>query len=91
MRVRLIVALAACLVSLSLAAQTPPVRVGSAISPPQKTKDVRPVYPPEAQQARVAGIVIIEATIDPAGRVSDAVVKRSMPLLDQAALDAVRQ
>jgi len=68
-----------------------PVRVGGNIKPPQKTRDVRPTYPPIAQSARVQGIVIIEATIGPDGAVKDAKVLRSIPLLDQAALDAVRQ
>ena len=68
-----------------------PVRVGGNIKPPQKVKHVNPVYPPIAQSARVQGIVIIEATIGPSGAVQDARVLRSIPLLDQAALDAVRQ
>ncbi len=68
-----------------------PVRVGGNIKPPQKTHDVRPVYPPIAQLARQQGIVIIEATIGPDGMVKDATVLRSIPLLDQAAIDAVRQ
>jgi TonB family protein len=70
---------------------TPPVRIGGNIPPPSKIKEVKPVYPPEAQQARASGIVIIEATIGEDGKVRDAVVKRSIPLLDQAALSAVRQ
>jgi TonB family protein len=70
---------------------TPPVRIGGNIPPPTKTKDVRPVYPPLAQQARVSGVVILEATIGEDGKVRDVVVKRSIPLLDEAALDAVRQ
>ena len=70
---------------------TQPVRVGGNIKPPQKLKHVNPVYPPIAQSARVQGIVIIEATIGPTGAVQDAKVLRSIPLLDQAALDAVRQ
>ena len=70
---------------------TQPVRVGGNIKPPQKLKHVNPVYPPIAQSARVQGIVIIEATIGPSGAVQDAKVLRSIPLLDQAALDAVRQ
>ena len=37
------------------------------------------------------GIVIIEATIGEDGRVINARILRSVPLLDQAALDAVRQ
>jgi len=70
---------------------TQPVRVGGNIKPPQKVKHVNPVYPPIAQSARVQGIVIIEATIGPNGMVQDAKTLRSIPLLDQAALDAVRQ
>ena len=35
--------------------------------------------------------MIIEATIGPNGKVQDARVLRSIPLLDQAALDAVSQ
>src|SRR4029079_15492040 len=68
-----------------------PVRVGGQIKQPTKVKDVRPVYPAIAQSARVQGVVIIEATIGPTGTVQDAKVLRSIPLLDQAALDAVKQ
>jgi protein TonB len=68
-----------------------PIRVGGNIKTPSKVKDVKPVYPPIAQSARVQGVVIIEATIGPDGRVKDAKVLRSIPLLDQAALDAVKQ
>ena len=68
-----------------------PVRVGGAIKPPVKTRDVAPQYPSIAQSARVQGVVIIEATIGPDGLVQDARVLRSIPLLDNAALDAVRQ
>jgi TonB family protein len=67
------------------------VRVGGQIKPPTKTKDVKPVYPAIARSARVAGEVTIEATIGPDGKVMDAKVVRSIPLLDQAALDAVLQ
>lgn len=70
-----------------------PRRVGSGgnIKAPQKLRDVRPVYPPMALSARVQGIVIMEATIGPDGAVKDAKVLRSIPLLDEAALTAVRQ
>lgn len=68
-----------------------PVRVGGNIKTPIKVRDVRPVYPLDAQSARISGVVIIEATIDTDGRVYDAKVLRSIPALDQAALDAVRQ
>ena len=68
-----------------------PVRVGGNIKAPTKIRDVRPVYPSIAQSARVQGIVIIEATIGVTGAVEEAKVLRSVPLLDEAALDAVKQ
>jgi protein TonB len=68
-----------------------PVRVGGGIRSPVKVRDVAPVYPQIAQAARVQGIVIIEATIGADGQVTNARVLRSVPLLDQAALEAVRQ
>jgi TonB family protein len=68
-----------------------PVRVGGNIKTPTKVKDVRPVYPPDALAARIQGVVILETTIDTEGRVSDAKVLRSIPVLDDAALEAVRQ
>ncbi|MEO8077216.1 MAG: energy transducer TonB [Acidobacteriota bacterium] len=58
---------------------------------PRQTKNVNAVYPPEAQRARAQGMVFIEITIDPAGKISNAVVTQAIPLLDQAALEAVRQ
>jgi TonB family protein len=67
------------------------VRVGGKIKPPTKTKDVKPVYPAAAKSARVAGTVIIEATIGANGKVLNAKVLRSVAGLDQAALDAVKQ
>jgi protein TonB len=68
-----------------------PIRVGGNIRQPTKIRDVKPVYPPIAAAAKVSGVVILEATIGGDGRVVDARVIRSIPLLDQAALDAVRQ
>jgi protein TonB len=67
------------------------VKVGGQVRPPIRIKDVAPVYPAIAQSARVQGDVVIEATIDEEGKVADARVVKSVPLLDQAALDAVRQ
>jgi protein TonB len=68
-----------------------PVRIGGTIRAPRQTRRVAPVYPPIAQSARVSGVVIVEATVDEQGRVTDVRVLRSIPLLDQAAIDAVRQ
>jgi TonB family protein len=70
---------------------TTAVRVGGAVRSPAKLKDVPPVYPAMAKSARIGGTVHIEATIGPDGKVADAKVVKSAPLLDQAALDAVTQ
>lgn len=68
-----------------------PRRIGGDIRPPAKIKDVAPEYPAIALAARAQGVVIIEATVSVEGRVVDARVLRSVPLLDDAALAAVRQ
>ena len=68
-----------------------PVRVGGTIKQPAQTKRVNPPYPPEAQAKNVQGVVIMEATVGTDGKVLDVRILRSIPLLDQAALDAVRQ
>jgi protein TonB len=67
------------------------VRVGGQIKEPKKLKNVAPEYPDIAKQARVQGIVILECTISPQGRVTDVKVLRSIPLLDEAAKAAVMQ
>ena len=67
------------------------VKVGGQVRPPIRIKEVAPVYPAIAQSARVTGDVVIEATVDEEGKVADARVVKSVPLLDQAALDAVKQ
>jgi protein TonB len=68
-----------------------PVRVGGNIKPPTKTRDVRPVYPDEARSAGVQGVVILETLIDESGQVIWTQVLRSIPMLDQAAREAVQQ
>src|SRR4029453_2716337 len=66
-------------------------RVGGNLLPPKKLKDVPPTYPAAAQEARVQGVVIMEVPIDERGAVADVRTLRSIPLLDQAAIDAVKQ
>jgi TonB family protein len=67
------------------------VRAVGDIQPPKLIKEVFPKYPEVGRQARVEGIVILEAKVDEQGNVIDARVLRSIPLLDQAAIDAVKQ
>ena len=52
---------------------------------------VKPVYPPLARQARVSGVVILEAVIGKDGSVAEIKVISGHPLLQQAAIDAVSQ
>jgi protein TonB len=65
--------------------------VGGAVKPPTKMKHVSPAYPDIARSAGVQGVVILETIIGSDGKVADARVLRSIPLLDQAAIDAVMQ
>jgi TonB family protein len=59
--------------------------------PPKRTKHVAPVYPPDAQQARVQGNVVVEAVIGVDGKVVATRIVQSIPMLDAAAIEAVKQ
>jgi TonB family protein len=63
-------------------------QVGGGLKPPARL-DVA-VYPPEAMAAGIKGGVQAEVVIDPTGNVTDAKVLQSIPMLDEAALQAVR-
>ncbi len=67
------------------------VRVGGAIPSPKKIKDVAPVYPAIAKSNRIGGTVEVELTVGPDGKVVATRVLKSVPVLNQAALDAVEQ
>jgi len=68
-----------------------PIRVGGEVQAPKKLKDVPPEYPTMARNARIEGTVILEAVIDSRGIVADVRVLKSIPLLDDAAVEAVKQ
>jgi protein TonB len=68
-----------------------PLRLGGSLRPPRKIKDVRPVYPQSALSDQARGTVIIDVTIGVDGKVQEAKVLHSVPSLDAAALEAVRQ
>jgi protein TonB len=70
---------------------TGPLPVGGRIREPSKIRHVPPVYPAVAQQARIEGVVVVEAIIGTDGRVKEARVLQSKPFLDEAALTAVTQ
>lgn len=68
-----------------------PVRAAGEVRMPRLVKRIEPAYPEIARQAHIQGTVILEATTDSYGRVAGVKVLRSVPLLDEAAVDAVRQ
>jgi periplasmic protein TonB len=68
-----------------------PVRIGGAIQAPALIRRVEPMYPPVAVGAKITGLVIVEASVNEQGEVVDVNVLRSIPLLDRAATDAIKQ
>jgi protein TonB len=68
-----------------------PRRVGGDIQAPALIHRVEPDYPPVAVAAKVTGTVILEATVNESGAVTHVKVLRSILLLDQAAIRAVKQ
>ena len=63
-------------------------KVGGTIAAPTRLDRVQ--YPQEARDAGIQGVVVLEVVIDERGRVGDTKVLRSIPLLDQPAIDAAR-
>jgi periplasmic protein TonB len=68
-----------------------PRRVGGELQAPALIRRVEPDYPGVAVAAKVSGTVILEATVNESGAVTDVKVLRPILLLDQAAVKAVRQ
>src|SRR5262249_38105646 len=69
-----------------------PVPVGQVADPPALLRRMAPAYPDEARRREVEGLVLLEAILDREGHVEPEVkVLRSIPLLDQSAIAAVRQ
>lgn len=69
-----------------------PLRVGGDVKAPVLIDRVEPKRTPEADAARISGIVILEAVIDRTGHVTSANVLKPLPFgLDKAAVDAVKQ
>lgn len=54
-------------------------------------REVKPVYPPIARQARIQGMVVLEAQISKDGKIESLQLVSGHPILAAAAIDAVRQ
>ncbi len=68
-----------------------PIRVGGNVQESKLIRRVEPTYPELAKRARVQGQVVLVVTVDEEGNVADIKVTKGHPLLDEAALNAVRQ
>ena len=73
------------------AAPKKPVPVGGAVQAAMILRRVDPVYPQIARQARVSGLVKLEAIIGEDGAIRELRVITGHPLLVRAAIDAVKQ
>jgi periplasmic protein TonB len=66
-------------------------RIGGSVQQANLIHQVTPRYPPLARQARVQGVVVLEAVISKEGFVDEMKVVAGHPLLTQAAVDAVKE
>jgi TonB family protein len=69
----------------------PPIKVGGNVQESKIIRRVEPVYPELAKRARVQGRVVLLVTVDEEGSVAEIKVTNGHPLLDEAAVTAVRQ
>ena len=67
------------------------MRIAARVAEANLIHDVAPQYPPEAGRARIEGTVVLMAVIGTDGSVKDVRVENGLPILAQAAIDAVRQ
>ncbi len=67
------------------------IRVGGNVQQANLIRQPRPVYPPLAKQARIQGVVRLNAIIGKDGTIQNLTVASGHPLLVPAALEAVKQ
>jgi TonB family protein len=67
------------------------VEAGDDVAPPKLIKKVAPVYPEEARKEGLEGVVILSVRANEYGEVEQVKVLKSVPLLDEAAIGAVRK
>lgn len=68
-----------------------PAHISSGVMSGQLIYKVTPVYPAIAVAARVEGTIVLQATISKSGTIENLRVVGGPPMLEQAAIDAVRQ
>lgn len=68
-----------------------PIIIDGNVSPPKRIKYFHPTYPPIALKTKTEGTVILEAIIGKNGKIKNIKITKSIPLLDQAALEAIKK
>jgi TonB family protein len=74
-----------------LTASRAPLPIGGRIAMPPRLVHTQPIYPQLAKVGKVQGTVDIAIVVDQFGNVEQAKVVRSIPQLDNAAVEAVRK
>ena len=67
------------------------MRVSSGVSSGLLIRRVNPTYPPLARQARIQGVVILQAQISKDGSIENLQLISGHPMLAPAAIEAVKQ
>jgi TonB family protein len=67
------------------------LKVGDAVKTPKKLENAAPTYPQEAIDAKVQGAVVLDVLIDVDGVPSEVQVVQGIPMLDAAAIEAVKK
>ena len=67
------------------------VRVSSGVSTGLLVRKVPPSYPPLARQARIQGMVVLQAQISKEGNIQNLQLISGHPMLAPAAIEAVKQ
>jgi len=67
------------------------VRVSSGVSQGLLVRRVNPTYPPLARQARIQGVVVLQAQISKSGDIENLQLISGHPMLAPAAIEAVKQ
>jgi len=80
------------LLGISVPNPTPPAATnGGHLQPPRLLSSPPPIYPKAAQEARVHGVVVIDALVDVTGKVVEMTVISGPQQLTQAAMDNLRK
>ena len=67
------------------------VNISAGVAQGMLLQKTTPVYPPIAKAARVSGTVVLQATISKSGTIENLRVISGPAMLQQAAMDAVKQ